>query len=209
MKKQCILFAAILSMAIPGFSSTIELINFSLRTNSNNVEINWGCILSDEKYQFIIEKSENAVCFIPVDTMYYETGKESYVCMDETPFMGISYYKVKCVGKNGEEVTSLISYVEFSSLEQDVPFKISGLFPMPFVDQFSLEIYSDKDVTLNIKSHNLDGRLMFEMSFPCTKGSNIIKMSDLVDLKNDTYYLTISDEYLYTKTTRLLKCSNL
>lgn len=198
-------FAAIFLIVKPCFSANIEIMNFNLIKNNTQVEINWYITASEEKYLFVIDKSVDAVGFTSVDSIYSEAGIEKYFSKDDTPFNGISYYRVRCINQNGEEVASAISYIEFDAAEQIDLFRISSLYPMPFYDQFNLVIQSKRDISLSIKCYNLDGKLIFEMLKLCSTGCNTIKIGDLIDLKNDSYYLTVSDGYLYTKTTHLIK----
>lgn len=208
MKRIFIYFSAVFLIVNPCLSSNVEISNFNLSTSNSQVEIAWNFKVYEEKCLFVIEKSENAVSFTSVDTVYTQAAIENYGCKDNKPLTGISYYRLRCMKLNGEEITSVISYIEVNESEQVETFKISGLYPVPFVDQFSVTIQSKNDITLSIKCHNLDGKLLFEMSKSCSKGCNTFKINDLVDLKNDSYYLTISDGYLNTKTTHLIKYAN-
>jgi len=199
--------AIVFSMIQIGFSNNIDINNFSLKAGDDQVEISWNYEVYDSNYMFIIEKSGDAVIFSTIDTIYATMGYENYMCKDVAT-VGISYYRIRCTKFTGEEITSEISYIEISPSKQNETFNISGLYPMPFADDLNLTIECSEDIMINIRCHDLDGKLLFEAAKPCVKGCNLFNFNELIDLKSDSYYLTVSDGYLNTKTTRLIKRDN-
>jgi hypothetical protein len=208
MKKTFILFAWILFIASSCFARTIDVTNFSLKQNSGQIEITWSCWLPYEKYSFVIEKSVNAVEFKVIDTVYFKLGQESFLCIDNAPSLGIIYYQLKCLKQNGELDLSLISDIEFKESDSDQSFTISNIFPVPCLDHFSINVHTDKEVRLSIECYNTSGILMFKRLVSCSEGDTIIKIENYEDLIDDSYYITVSNGYLYKRTMQFFKQSN-
>lgn len=83
----------------------VELLNFNAVLYDRKVYLNWQTASENNNDYFLIEKSQNGVdfeAFDQVDGAGTSTDLLSYSTIDENPFLGTSYYRLKQVDFNGE-----------------------------------------------------------------------------------------------------------
>ncbi len=165
-----------------GFASDIAIddISFStttlLQTNfigleatctgngSNNVS--WST--SDDAHQgsYQIEKFVQGD-WIPVGEVSSATGQTSYSWQDANPFLGENLYRVAMVTLNE---SSHYSTIAVANCEVDINRFV--LYPNPFKQQISLQLYAPMAAKLPYSITNTLGQVLYEGSFQTQEGIN-------------------------------------
>jgi hypothetical protein len=119
-------------------SLPIELNYFNVSLENSNALIEWETLSETNNEKFLLEKSidgENWVKFSSTYGAGTSTEPIAYRFIDESPYMGTSYYRLKQVDYNGDYSYSQIQSLRF--------YKKLQIFPNPF-DQ-TIEISGDFD----------------------------------------------------------------
>lgn len=126
----------------------IELLTFDAKPVQNTVELKWSTASETNNDYFTIERSRDAVQF---STLAVVGGAgtslegNTYSNVDQQPYVGLSYYRLKQTDYDGNSTYSIIKTVEFnnmSSLNFDIvpnPSQ-SGEFNLHFNRPFEMEL---------------------------------------------------------------------
>ena len=130
----------------------VDLLYFSASSNINRiVDLNWRTVSETDNDYFTIERSINGVLFEKV-TEVNGAGNSSliidYKSVDDTPYLGVSYYRLKQTDFNGNisysnskkvslEVETFSIYPNPSKLGKQITIESSSS-----VSDYSIEIYS-------------------------------------------------------------------
>ncbi len=121
-------------------SLPIELLDFNAIKNSNVIDINWATAAEINNDFFTIEKSSNGLEFETV-TIVKGAGNSSnkieYYTVDDNPYKGISYYRLKQTDYDGKFTFSKLVAVDFTETSNNLSFDI---FPNPISQNESTNI---------------------------------------------------------------------
>ncbi|RFC55714.1 T9SS type A sorting domain-containing protein [Brumimicrobium aurantiacum] len=84
----------------------VELTDFNAISNEKNVEINWSTASELDADYYLVQKSKYGVDFnniARIKAVGTTTNRSEYSIIDDSPFSGISYYRLIQVDINGEE----------------------------------------------------------------------------------------------------------
>jgi len=130
---------------------------------------------------FVIERSTNANDWIPLDSVDGAGNSNavlSYNYLDNNPYSGTSYYRLKQVDFDGTTSYSNIEVVNFEGVE------IVSLFPNPSSGEVSISIKSSETGTLELKAYDSVGKLVSNEVFQVNEGvSNINTQINAADGK--------------------------
>ena len=118
----------------------IELLNFYAEINYNNyVQLTWQTLTETNNEYFTIERSENGLNWVEVIDIESKNPNSlsllSYSTIDNNPYNGISYYRLKQTDFDGQFSYSQIRSVNIKGLER----LEAGVFPNPSEDHITLE----------------------------------------------------------------------
>jgi len=122
-----------------GVPLPIELISFNAEVADNHaVELSWQTASEINNDFFTIEKSKDAKDWKEVkiiDGAGNSSEKLSYKSVDERPYSGISYYRLKQTDFDGKFTYSDIEVVTRNGLEENE----INIYPNPGTDQMTIE----------------------------------------------------------------------
>ena len=132
----------------------VELTDFQVTANSNDkVNINWASATEINHKLYDIERSQNGKDFesIKQTVAKGDVNKAAlYSFIDETPYAGVSYYRLRMIGKSGSDDLSKVLSVTFKSSKVRLKF-----YPNPVQDNMrnnriddlpaSVELFRDFD----------------------------------------------------------------
>ena len=154
----------------------IELLYFTANPNTENtIDLNWSTASELNNDYFTIERSIDAINFEFVDVVpAYGTSNEIlyYDDIDENPYEGISYYRLKQTDYNGVFTYSDIVSVTIKNDEVT----IDNIYPIPVVDDVSVSINSISEININISVTNNLGQVLYSEKEKLLKGKNTIKI---------------------------------
>jgi hypothetical protein len=165
----------------------IELLYFTANPIDKTVSLDWATASESNNSHFDIERSADGVNFEYVTTVNaYGNGnsvtKQVYKTIDEKPYKGISYYRLKQVDKNTDFKYAEVVSVEFIS-ESFV-----NVFPNPAFDKIMIKA-SDNYNTANIKVVNTLGVEVINNAQLYVYNGTI----DLSHLASGIYYVVIQN----------------
>lgn len=165
----------------------IELLYFTAKPVNEKVNLDWATASESNNSHFEIERSADGINFEYLSTVNaYGNGtsvtKQTYSAVDEKPYKGISYYRLKQVDKNTEFKYAEVVSVEFTSTSY------VNVFPNPALDKINIKASDDYN-TANIKVINTLGvEVVSNNQLTAYNGS-----IDLSHLANGIYYVVIQN----------------
>jgi hypothetical protein len=171
----------------------IELVSFTATKNNKVVDVKWETASELNNDYFEVEKSKNGIDF---ETLTYVKGagnitvRLNYKTVDENPFNGISYYRLKQVDLDQTFTYSQIQSVEFEK-GKDFAFDI---FPNP-----------SEGNTINVSFENADNGEVLVVVFDVTGKESYSKVLITNEANNAVYAIDPSNTlapgvYLITAT---------
>ena len=175
----------------------IELLSFSAKANNDIVDISWSTASEINNDFFTIERSYNGVDFTSIGTVN-GAGNSSmvlnYVSIDEKPYPGISYYRLKQTDFDGKYSYSTIAAVKFSADDKIV----IQAGPIPATDKIKLTCFGG--VKFSPVLYESDGRMVKQ--FPVV--SEGLSDLDISDISKGIYILRVNSDFSQ-KSLRIVK----
>ncbi len=134
----------------PGTSLPIELLNFNLVKNANKININWSTASETNNDYFSIERSKNGYDWTVLKTIPgagNSTTTNNYATIDEDPYLGISYYRLKQTDYDGK-----FSYPAIKSILNETK-EVFNIYPNPTIDQLTIEYESNENYEIYLYSN--------------------------------------------------------
>lgn len=135
------------SIDLAGFPLPVELISFQAqKINNKNVKLQWEISEAQNLQSFILEKSQNGKDFQPFAQVDFSTQNFNY--LDENPFSGKNYYRLKMLDYDGKIEYSEIIIVEI--IDAKLVFQV---YPNPVKDILNIQVQNfdfTKEIQLNI-----------------------------------------------------------
>lgn len=163
----------------------VELIEFKAIAKESIVEISWITITEQNNDYFTIEKSKDDIHFIPlvdVDGKGNTTTLSYYSEIDDRPYQGVSYYRLKQIDFDGTTTITDIVPVKFGES------KSFEIYPNPATNYFFIHGKGIEKATISIL--NSIGQ---ELKLLAQEEESIVKF-DISDLKRGSYLIQIIHE---------------
>ena len=167
----------------------VELVEFkAVAMNNEAVDVNWVTASEISNDYFVIERSKDGVNFDPVDSVgAYGNGNsfnlQNYGFIDDQPFNGISYYRLRQVDLDTTYSYSNIEVVNFEGLE------IISLFPNPTAGEVNIVVKSSESGTLALTVYDAVGKIVKFEEFEITEGNT--QISNLINGANGKYFISV------------------
>lgn len=164
----------------------VELISFSAKAESNNrVKLIWETAREKDNAYFELEKSTDTkqnIFLTKVDALPMSDQRQTYSFVDESPFSGVSYYRLRQVDLNG-------GYKNYAW----VSVKLNGnymIFPNPLTDRY-LQVFLDEPLHAKINVTSLTGRTVNFSILDRATSSMRLKLPE--DLASGVYLLKVEE----------------
>lgn len=165
-----------------GTTFPVEWLSFEAKVEGSLILLNWATASEINNDYFIIQRSADGQVFEEIGTIEgVGTSQEvsEYKFTDDSPFLGISHYRIRQVDYDGAFDFSDVISVELTSTIQSV-----RLYPNPFTDKLFVESNGGF-----LKIYNLTGQQVAE--FELEAGRTQI---DLSQLKSGLFIVDVRDE---------------
>ena len=173
-----------------GVSLPIVLSSFEVTPiNKNDVQIKWTTESELNFDYFELQKSHDGISFYKVTKVISEgtnVHTKNYSFIDDSPFEGINYYRLKEVDLNGKENYSVIKSIDIQN--HDNHFEI---YPNPANQSIFIEGLINSD-NYTIEIINISGQIIFQNKFELEE-LNPLKI-DIKSLNPGIYFLTVFSE---------------
>lgn len=169
----------------------VSLLNFDTDCENGLVVLNWSTASEINNDYFVIEKSTDAINFLPIATIQGNGNSNTlinYSYTEQNPNFSTTYYRLKQVDFDGKfEYFDIVA----STCTSDNNFNVNQIILSDNVFQFN--VITTENEKLNIYLYDYRGRLITNEIKLVTKGSNQINLNNL-NLSNSIYMLNIVGE---------------
>lgn len=92
----------------------IDLLDFYATKNDNKNEVFWKVASEESVNKYIIEKSFDAINFIEIGAVFPNNliGKKTYSIIDDEPYNDITYYRLKTIETNGNNLNQKVISID-------------------------------------------------------------------------------------------------
>jgi len=171
----------------------VKLQNFTAAPQNSNVILNWEVADELNLLKYEVEFSSDASNYASIGSVT-ATGARNYSLLHTTPVVGMNYYRLKMMDRNGDFKYSDIRRVNFSGGSKDVL-----VYPTPanrFVNVTLTAPMLNKPLNLTLIA--TDGKMVKQQRVAAASQTEVIDVSNLA---NGKYFLTIqSNGAVITKT---------
>jgi hypothetical protein len=186
----------------------IRLISFTAEVTSNQqvTLLKWTTASEENVSHFEIERSQDGLNFQTIlskDAAGNSIEIRNYQIIDNQPYNGINYYRLKSVDLDGSITYSLIETVRF----EEETFAIQNLYPNPVVSEVNIDFTLTKNTPYRILIYDLQGRQVYLSEIQTSEKIQVQTRLNLSQLTTGTYILKIiSNQKSITR--RLVKIDN-
>jgi hypothetical protein len=181
----------------PPINLPIEILVFTGYKYESSVKLIWETITETNNDYFTVEKSTNGDNFEPIATVNGAGNSNSllsYSTIDNTPFSGTNYYRLKQTDYDGTSSYSETVAVNFNHSGEDVV-----ISPNPFSHDFSIDVSMLNVSNISIQIEDLLGKVVWENQ-NISSDSSIVKVTLNSSLGSGYYFLkVICDDNVITK----------
>ncbi len=170
----------------------IQLLYFDVVAINGKVQLNWETATETNNDYFTLERSTDAA-------NYEEIGKVKgagnsateihYNSVDEHPFEGISYYRLKQTDYDGKFAYSKLVSVE---LNTDNPLKLIYVTPDPTKKNLQYQFRYNQTTPLLVEVVNVVGKTVYSQKISSENTGQPVTM-DVIGLSKGVYFIKISD----------------
>ncbi|MCI4670172.1 MAG: T9SS type A sorting domain-containing protein [Bacteroidia bacterium] len=165
----------------------VEGLVFNAYPVSDKVKCEWELEYELGIQYYEVEKSTDGNSFIQLGREFPQNRgqkKQKYQMLDNDPFPGLSYYRLKKVEIDGTYSYSSIVEVNFSA---GINF---GIYPNPTTNSTSIRMVSDKAGPLDVKIYDVKGKELIREEYEVVPGKNTMFL-DLSQLPKGVYTLEV------------------
>lgn len=179
----------------------IELLSFTAVKNNKVVDVKWETATEINNDYYLVEKSKNGVDFEPFDQVKgagNSLSKLNYSIVDENPFDGLSYYRLKQVDFNETFNYSKIESVDFNN-NKEFSFDI---YPNPNKGtNFNIAFEGIKDEDVLVVVYDVTGKESYSKVLITKENESSVFVIDPSNtLSSGVYIITAtSNQEIYRK----------
>ena len=174
----------------------IELAHFYARPiRKRRVELSWQTQSEINNDYFVIERSRNGIDWEYVQELL-GAGNSSilidYSYIDDDPYDGISYYRLKQVDFDGRFSYSFVRSVDLNGINRSTNELL--IYPNPATNliNFQFDKFIKDELILTV--YTIQGQLVFNEKVYLNNGQGIYSITDLSVLGAGSYVVSISDQ---------------
>jgi hypothetical protein len=161
----------------------VELVSFTAQLRNAKVNLNWITASEKNNRGFEVQRSQNGQQFT---TLLFKEGRgtttarSTYDAVDERPFAGLSYYRLKQIDTDGKFSYSPVVIVKNASLTE------ASFYPNPTSGTLTISLpQAQVGVAQKVTITDLTGRVVRAQTLPTTGEV------DLSQLQAGTYLVTV------------------
>jgi hypothetical protein len=165
----------------------VGLFTFNAQRVAKVNRITWTTTQEINTDRFIVERSSNGINFSSIGEVAAAGNSSSnidYSFVDYTPVMGINFYRLKVIERNGSSKNSAVKSVRNEGTA-DI-----AVYPNPVKDMLMVNITSERIDRAIITITDMNGKLLQVKNTAITEGGNYINMNTAA-LAKGTYILKV------------------
>lgn len=177
----------------------VQWLSFTAVLQKDKALLKWNVAMEQNNKAFVVERSRdgvnwNPILVVPATGNY--TGEREYKAADDSPFIGINFYRIRQVDKDGKHSVSIVRSIFFSKI---IPGFV--VYPNPVIGgmlNYTL-LNAPANTNLQLQLFDTEGRLV-KTIFTIT-GSGYFSVGEL---PAGTYILKMTDNNDNTATRKVL-----
>lgn len=190
-------------------SLPIELASFEVERYEEVIEVLWETATEINNDFFTIEKSKDGFHFNEIAKLE-GAGNSSqeieYSFVDEAPYEGINYYRLKQTDFDGKFEYFEIKGVKYEGRNQKESLETSlSVSPNPFTSHFNLAFHSSTEGQAQLYIIDMNGKQVFSDQIQTSPGSNVYMFSEGDKLIQGTYVLNLFQKEQTKQSIKLIK----
>jgi hypothetical protein len=169
-------------------SNPVPVSNFTAVVDSGNVKLTWQTPYEINAAYFVVERSRTLRNFEPVDTLtaHGSTAQSSdYLTYDTRPWVGLSFYRLKIVSKDGT-----VTYSDTKRVVVTLRDIWKKLLWCIFGNQLQIWLDMDKYGPAQLQLIDLQGHIRHQSQMVLNKGKNF-KTLNINNLPAGVYFLRV------------------
>jgi hypothetical protein len=180
----------------------IELLNFAATPNNNKVNLNWSTATETNNNYFTVEKSKDGSNYdfvAEVPGAGNSTSVLNYSSVDNAPYEGISYYRLKQTDYNGHSTYSNLEKTDFIPNSTDFSFNV---YPNPSTgENINLSVTANKEQEILVVVYDITGRESYsKVIITENNGENVYAFDPSGKLAQGMYIISAtSQQNIYSK----------
>ncbi len=183
-------------LSVTGVALSAELLDFKSTPTLSAVTLDWATAAEINMKDFILERSRDSKDFAPLSKTNAKGSNSSYQYLDEKPFNGVNYYRLKINDLDGKTTYSKI----VSAIIGGKTFKIK-VYPSLVSDM--LTIRTDGGDISDFQIYTIAGQVVFAKAKDSVKSSEV--SVNLNDLPVATYLVRAQNTEGVIVTTKIAK----
>lgn len=172
----------------------IELVHFYARPiGKRRVELSWQTQSEINNDYFVVERSENGIDWEFVQEVLGAGNSSTlidYSCVDDMPYDGISYYRLKQVDFDGEFSYSFVRSVDLNGSGELANELLIYPNPATQLINFQFDKFTSDEILLAV--YTIEGQLIFTERIYLTDGQGVFTITDLSVLGAGNYLVSLS-----------------
>lgn len=176
---------AIFDIVASGDPLSIEMSKITANNIGKSNQINWNSYKEATGDKYIIERSRDGNTYFSIAEINAKGQASSYEYVDNTPFVGANYYRIKTVNVDGS-----FSFTNTAVAHMNALGNTMTVYPNPSNGIFTIEIPSMPSNQSRIYISDITGR---EVKMMSAFVSNTIQV-DISDVPNGIYFIKYIDE---------------
>lgn len=172
----------------------VTLLNFNGKLNGSKVDLFWGTTAEINTAHFEVERSTDGRVFTKIAKVFAKgspLGSANYTEIDPIPEIGLNYYRLKIVDKNGSFIYSNIIQIK-TNLKIEMVTKVK---PNPFTGRVDVYLSLEYDTQVQFHLFDFNGKRVYTKEVKGLKGFNLFTLENLEKLPTATYILKIVTAY--------------
>jgi hypothetical protein len=181
----------------------VELLSFTATCRNEEVVLNWSTASETNNDFFTIEKSNDAVTWTILTTVTgagYSNSLNYYSALDDQPYAGITYYRLKQTDFDG---TYTYSQEVSTSCDENSPFTVQVL-NLNISHELQLIFSAEEGEQYIFSLYDMQGKLLMNKSTIAISGTNEIHIS-LDDISEGIYLIALQNSEKFFGQKILLK----
>lgn len=176
------------SIQLLGVALATEMLDFEAKKSSKNIVLNWQTTHEEEIDYFIIEKSDDGRTFEKIgEKMAKKKAHNTYEFLDNRPFKGLNYYRLRQVDYSGQERFSEVEVVDFNNKNDLI------IYPNPVGNEFlNLSFEQDLEEPMVVEVFDYTGRIVLTQQILDTNDYQL----DVSDFAKGVYILRVGERRL-------------
>lgn len=170
----------------------VELVSFDAEyaPDYGVVDLSWVTASERDNDRFELERSADGIQYDVVSivpAVGNSTTETQYLALDEKPYAGVNYYRLKQIDMDGNSKYSEVKSVNIL----DDSYDLLSIFPNPTsgLTEVIFNAYTNSEAMLEVVGH--DGRQIIRSPLQATKGGNRVDLN-LTEQERGIYFITIS-----------------